>query len=158
MQKRKLERIVALVLVLLAVAVPVHAQKAPDRQEPEQKATERKAPEPLSAKWKEVVPRRKVYANPDSIEQIGKDAFRAVIISETLKDTRTIDTDEIRCGEHSARRIRVREAGKVAATSSRDLSFPKDPFVKIPVSPPNNSAEVKYRNVCAMAREKFRHA
>jgi len=146
MQSRKFERIVAFLFVLLAASVPAHAQQAP----------ERKAPAPLSARWKEVVPGRKVYANPDSIERIGNDAFRAVIISETLKDTRTIDTDEIRCADRTARRIRVREAGKMAATSSRDLSFPKDPFVKFPTSPPNNSTEVKYKNVCAMAHEKFR--
>jgi hypothetical protein len=108
---------------------------------------------PLGAKWKEVLPKKKVYANADSIEKIGEDTYRAVIVSETFRDQRTIDTDEIRCAENSARTIRVREAGKVAMTSSRDLRFAKDPFVK---TRPGSEAAAKYRKVCELARDKFK--
>jgi hypothetical protein len=109
---------------------------------------------PLGPKWHEVLPGKQVYTNTDSIQRIGPGEYRAVIIG-VVGNMRDIWTDEIRCAQHTARSIRLRITRPAAGGRPgfhADTTMAHDPFDK---AYPGGPEDIKYQNVCAIARAKF---
>ena len=102
--------------------------------------------------WVRVLPGQDVFATPDSIRKLGPDTYRAVILTELGDVSRTVDTDEIRCSEHTVRNIRVLMIGKHVRRARAETLFPGDAFDAVDRGGP---ADVKYQNICALARKKF---
>jgi hypothetical protein len=106
------------------------------------------AQQPLGPGWVPVLPGKSVYANRDSIWKIGPGAYRAVIITDLMPGFRNIDTDEIRCAEHTARTVRSRAVGSHVRSGRGDVATPSEPFEKVYLGGP---ADLKYQAVCALA-------
>jgi hypothetical protein len=108
------------------------------------------------SKWTALLPGRRVYTTPDSIERIGDDTYRAKIVEYTGRDT-TIYTDEVHCADLTARTIRDHRTGARVTPNEkgkrvRDVYTPDQLFEREVVGGPSDQ---KYQLLCAVARAKY---
>jgi hypothetical protein len=107
----------------------------------------------LGREWIRIRSDMFAYVNLDSVQKIGPDAYRTVIILDQFPGIRDIHTDEVRCVEpRSARTIRYRTWGRFARGLTQDRKDPDAPFAKVT---PGGDDEFAYRKVCQLAEKKF---
>jgi hypothetical protein len=108
------------------------------------------------SKWTALMPGKRLYTTPDSIERIGDDTYRAKIVEYAGRDT-TVYTDEVRCADLTARTIRDHRSGARVTPNAkgqrvRDVYTPDQLFEREVVGGPSDE---KYQRLCAVARAKF---
>jgi len=108
------------------------------------------------AKWTALIPGKRLYTTPDSIERIGDDTYRAKIVEYAARDT-TVYTDEVHCADLTARTIHDHRTGARVTPNARgqrvrDVYSPDQLFEREVVGGPSDQ---KYQRLCAVARAKF---
>jgi hypothetical protein len=107
----------------------------------------------LGRDWLRVRDDQPVFANLDSIQRIGPDFYRAVLIFDEFPGIRDIRTEEVRCTDHAARTIHQITMGRGATgPMAQNRRTPEAPFVKLA---PGDTAEAQYLKICQMGQKKF---